>query len=135
MSGRKFSYDSNSNIMGAILERFRRSLKTRMYKYLTKNNSYSYLDVMNKLLIGYNKSVHSTIGMPPRKFTAPNVYSVWRKVNSLRAEIPQCLFKFDVGDFVRITKDKVRFAKGFETAFLTENFVFLMLFSSCRTCL
>ena len=85
-----------------------------MYKFCTKNNTYRHLDVINKLIIGYNSSVHSTIGMPPSKVTTSNIYSVWRKVNSLRAKIPQSRVKFKVGDLVRMTKEKVRFAKGYE---------------------
>jgi len=77
---------------------------------------------MNKLLIDYNSSVHSTIGMPPSKVIPSNIYSVLRKVYSLRAKIPQSRVKFKVGDLVRITKEKVRFAKGYEQTFSTEIF-------------
>jgi len=47
---------------------------------------------------------------------------VWRKINSLRAKIPQSHVKFNVGDLVRITKEKVSFAKGYEQTFSTEIF-------------
>jgi len=72
-----------------------------MYKYFTKNNSYRYLDVTNKVLTGYNKSMHSTIGMLPS-----NIYTVWRRVNTLRAKIPQGRVKFKVGDIARKIKEK-----------------------------
>jgi len=75
------------------------------------------LDVINKLLIGYNGSVHSAIGMPPSKVSPSNIYSVWRKVNSLSAKIPQSRVKFKLVDLVRITKEKVKFAKGYEKSF------------------
>jgi len=80
------------------------------------------LGVINKPVIGYNSSVHSTIGMPPSKVTPSNTYSVWLKVNSLRAKIPQSRVKFKVGDLVRITKEKVKFAKGYERTVSTEIF-------------
>jgi len=112
----------NPDIKGTILERFHRTLKTRMYKYFTKYNTYRYLDVINKLLIAYNSSVHSAIAMPPSKVRPSNIYSLWRKVNSLRAKIPQNVVKFKVGDLVRITKENVRFAKGYKQTFSTEIF-------------
>ena len=84
-----------------------------MYKYFTKNNTYRYLDVTNNLLASYN-SVHSTMGMPPTKVSPWNIYSVWRKVNKLRAKIPHGRVKFKVGDLVQITKLKVVFAQGCE---------------------
>jgi hypothetical protein len=43
-------------------------------------------------------------------------------VNSLRTAIPQGQVKFRVGDLVRITKEKVTFAKGYEQTFSTEIF-------------
>jgi len=92
-----------------------------MYKYFTKNNTYRYLDVINNLLASYN-SVHSTIAMPPSKVSPSNIYSVWRKVNSLRVKIPHGRVKFNVGELVGITKQKVAFAKGYEETFSTEIF-------------
>jgi transposase InsO family protein len=47
--GVNFHMIHNPDIMGAVIERFNKSLKTRMYKYFTKNNTYRYLDVINKL--------------------------------------------------------------------------------------
>jgi len=43
-------------------------------------------------------------------------------VNSLRANLPQSRVKFKVGDLVRITKEKVKFAKGYGRLFSTEIF-------------
>jgi len=103
----------NPGIKGAVIERFNKSLKTRMFKYFTKNNTYRYLDVIDKLLTGYNNSVHSTIGMPPSKVNLSNIYSVWQRMNSLWAKIPQGRVKFKVGDLVRITKEKVKFLQRY----------------------
>jgi len=114
-----FHTTHNPNIKGDFVECFQRSLKSRMYKFFTKNNTYRYLDVINKLVIGYNSSVQSTIGMPPSKVTPSCIYSLWRKVNSLRGNIRQSRVKFKVGDLVRITKVKVKFAKWYEQTFST----------------
>ena len=67
---------NNPDIKGAVIERFNKSLKARMFKYFTKNNTYRYLDVIDKLLTGYNTSNHSTICMPPSKVNPSNIYSV-----------------------------------------------------------
>ena len=68
----------NLDIKGAIIERFNRTLKKKMYKYFTKNNTYRYLDVINKLLASYNNSVHSTLGMPQVKWT-PQTFTLYDK--------------------------------------------------------
>ena len=93
-----------------------------MFKYFTKNNTYRYLDVIDKLLTVYNSSIHSTIGMPPSKVKPSNVYSDWQRMNSLWAKIPEGRVKFKVGNLVRITKEKVKFAKRYEQTFSTEIF-------------
>jgi len=80
-------------------------------KYFTKNNTYLYLDVINKFLTGYN-SVHPTIGTPPSKVNPSNIYSVWKRMNSLWAKIPQGNVKYKVGGLVRIIKENVKCAKG-----------------------
>ena len=46
--GVSFHTTHNPDIKGAIIERFNRTLKTRMYKYFTKNNTYRFSDVINK---------------------------------------------------------------------------------------
>ena len=117
-----FHTTQNPETKGAVIERFIKSLKMRMFKYFTKNNTYRYLDVINKLLTGYNTSIHSRIGMPPSKVNPSNFYSVWQRMNSLWAKIPQGRVKFEVGDLVRITKEKLKFANGYEHTFSTEIF-------------
>ena len=102
----------NPDIKGAIIKRFNRTLKTKIYKYFTKSNTYRYLDVIGKLLTSYNISAHSTIGMPPTKVKPSNVYTLWQIMSSRKSKIPQGHVKFKVGDLVRITKEKLQFAKG-----------------------
>jgi hypothetical protein len=120
--GVQFHTTHNPNIKGAIIERFNRTLKTRMYKHFTRFSAYRYLDALSDLVASYNRPVHSTIGMAPGKFLPANVYSVWQRVNSLQAKITIGQVKFKVNDHVRISKQKVLFAKGCEQTFSTEIF-------------
>ena len=117
-----FHTTHNPDIKGAVIERFNKSLKIRMYKYFTKNNTCRYLNVINKLLTGYNNSVHSTIGMPRSKVNPSNIYSVWKRMNSLWTKIPQGRVKYKLGDLVGITKETVKFVKGCKQTFSTEIF-------------
>jgi hypothetical protein len=54
-----------------------------------------------------------------------NIYSVWQTLNSVRPKIPQGRVKFKVGDLVGITKEKLRFAKGYEKTYSREIFKIL----------
>jgi len=122
LQGVNFHTTHNLHINGAVNRRFNQNLKTKMYKYFTKNNTYQYLDVLNSLLTSYNNFVHSTIAMLSSKLSPSHIYYVWQKVNSLRAKIPHGRVKFKVGDLVRITKQKVTFAKVYKQTFSTEIF-------------
>ena len=72
---------------------------------------------INKLLTGYNKPVHSKICMPPSKVNPSNIYSLCKRMNSLWTKMPLGRVKYTVGDLVRITNEKVKFAKGYEQPF------------------
>jgi hypothetical protein len=117
-----FHTTHNPEIKGADIERFNRTLNSKINRYFTRNNTYRYLDVINDLLTSYNNSRHSTIGIPPSKVNPTNIYSVWQRINARRSKIPQGVVKFKVGDHVRITKEKIKFAKGYGQTFSTEIF-------------
>jgi hypothetical protein len=60
--------------------------------------------------------------MPPNEVNPSNIYAVWQRVNSLRTAIPRGQIEFREGDLVRITKEKLKFAKGYDQTFSTEVF-------------
>jgi hypothetical protein len=97
-----FHTTHNLDMKGGVIERFNRTVKTKMYKYFTMNNTYRYLDVINSLLASYNNSVHSSIAMTPGKLSPSNIYSV--KLNRRQEKISHGRVKFKVADLVRITK-------------------------------
>ena len=96
-----------------IVERFNRTLGMRMWRYFTLKNSHRYVDVLPELVRGYNASYHRSIGMRPDQVTDDNAQEVWRRLyGKLKQERP-VRFKFKVGDWVRITKKKRTFEKGY----------------------
>jgi hypothetical protein len=80
------------------------------------------VDVLDKFVTAYNNSVHSTIGVAPSQVNSENIYAVWQRLKGLRSRIPEGRVKFKVGDLVRITKEKLKFAKGYEQNYSTEIF-------------
>jgi transposase InsO family protein len=67
-----FHTTHNPDIKGALIERFHRTLKTKMYKYFAKNNTYRNLDVISSLLASYNSTFLNSHGPGqrlPRIFT------------------------------------------------------------------
>ena len=116
-------YSVYSDQKGAIIERFNRTLKERMFKYFTSRGSHRWVDVLQDLINGYNQSKHSSISMAPNDVTPANENKVRKilfpKVEKLK-EHSKPVFK--VGDTVRITRKKGVFEKGYEMRWSWEVF-------------
>ena len=61
----KFYTSENEDIKAAVVERFNRTPKTKMYRYFTARNTSRYVDVIPDLLHSYNHTyhIHRSIGM------------------------------------------------------------------------
>ena|SRR5436190_2670640 len=114
----------NPDVKAAVVERVNRTLKTRMWRYLTHKNTLQYINVLPQLVNAYNHSVHRSLGsgLRPVDVVGNNtVFRVWRHMN--RSLVKRKKPKFKSGDTVRITKEKGIFTKGYETNFSKELFV------------
>lgn len=117
---------NNPDIKASVVERFQRTLKMKMWRYFTHNNTYRYVDILSDLLYSYNHSTHRSIKMRPCDVSFDNIMTVWsnlygRSVNQKSKNIVQP--KLHVGDYVRITKYKHVFQKGYESNWSDEIFV------------
>lgn len=56
---------TNQDIKCAVVERFNRTLKARMFKYFTAKGTRKWYDVIDDLVSAYNSSKHKTIKMTP----------------------------------------------------------------------
>ena len=62
----------NEETKASIVERFNRTLKTRMWRYFTKKQSVRYIDVLQDFVRSYNNRFHRAIGMAPSEVNATN---------------------------------------------------------------
>ena len=86
----------------AMIERFNRTLKGRIWKSFTANHNRKWKDDLSKFIDGYNKRIHRTIGIPPANV---NAGKIWMKIyGGNNAEFP--IPKFRVGDVVRLKQFK-----------------------------
>jgi transposase InsO family protein len=100
----------NDDIKSAVVERFNRTLKTRMFRYFTHRNSNKWVDVLSDLIKAYNSSYHRTIGMAPDDVTSTNENEIAKR---MYPDKPKLVWKYNVGDRVRISKYKNIFEKGY----------------------
>lgn len=111
----------NDDIKAALAERFNRTLKDKMYKYFTANNTRRWVDVLQKLVTGYNNSYHSSIKMTPNSVTKERQHEI-RRILYPQKTTRSKPFKFNVNDLVRISKAKKVFRKGYLPNWSTELF-------------
>ena len=68
----KFYTLENDDIQAAIVERFNRTLHTRIYRYFMNSKSFRYVDVLQDLVHSYNHTYHSSIGMSTTSVNVKN---------------------------------------------------------------
>ena len=116
-------YSTENEEKSSVVERWIRTMKEKMWKYFTNNNTYTYMDVLPELVKDYNNTVHSSIKMTPIEASKKkNELTVWRNLYPDRFKINNLTPKFSVGDEVRITKKKKVFEKGYTTRWREEIF-------------
>ena len=121
--GIEFQVCRNPDVNCAVVELVNRTLRDKLHRYFTYKNTYKYIDVLPKFVKGYNATVHSTTGMAPADVNDTDVLTIWNKMCG-KAGKTQRLgeLKFRVGQHVRISKEKMKFAKGGEQNYNTEIF-------------
>ena len=50
-----------------MIERFNRTIKEKMFKYFSANNTRKYVDVLDLLVNQYNNTIHLSIKMSPNE--------------------------------------------------------------------
>ena len=116
-------FTSNNDTKAAIVERFNRTLRSKLWRYFTSSKQQRYVDALPHIVQSYNDKVHSTTGMAPSKVTVYNGETIWRKMYQFGHRKKYKKPKFKVGDHVRISKAKDTFEKGYRTNWRTELFM------------
>ena len=108
--GIHFYTSENEDLKAAVVERFNRSLKDKMFRYFTHLNTRRYVDALDDLLHSYNNTHHRSIEMAPSEVN---------KTNEVRARLyplkPKSFnWKYDIGgDRVRVAMQRQPFRKGY----------------------
>ena len=58
-------YSKENEEKSCVIERFNWSIKEKMFKYFSANNTRKYVDVLELLVDQYNNTIHSLIKMTP----------------------------------------------------------------------
>ena len=106
-------YSTENEEKYCVIERFNRTIKEKLFKYFSANNTRKFIDVLYLLVDQYNNAIHLLIKMTRKKASREeNENKVWRNLYSEfggKTMAP----KFSIRDHVRITKKKKTFDKGY----------------------
>ena len=109
-------YSTNNEGKSVVAERFIRTLKTKIWKYMTSISKTVCINKLNDIVNEYNNTYHRTIKMKPVDVKDNTYIDFGKKVNDKDP-------KFKVGDHVRISKYKNIFVKGYTPNWSEEVFV------------
>ena len=109
-------YSVNNEGKSVVAERFIRTLKTKIYKYMTSVSKNVYIDKLDDIVDEYNNTYHRTIKMKPVD-VKDNTYIDFNK------EVNDKDPKFKLDDHARISKYKNIFAKEYTPNWSEEDFV------------
>lgn len=116
-------YSTYSSMKAAIVERFNRTIKKKIYMQFSLNGNYKWVDIIDELVYAYNRTRHRTIKMAPIEVNDENEQRLLDTVYNYKKIVPFAeKEKFKVGDYVRLSKYKNVFAKGYLPSWTTEVF-------------
>ena len=99
-------YSTRNEGKSVVAERFIRTLKSKIYKYMTSISKNVYIDKLDDIVDEYNNTYHTTIKLKPIDVKDNTYINVDKEINNKDP-------KFKIGDHVRISKYKNIFAKGY----------------------
>ena len=115
-----FFTTENEDIKASIVERFNRTLKTKLWRYFTHHDTLTYTDILESVVDVYNHTPHRSIGMAPNDVTSANKGRVWLQLYA--DPMPYKESTRHAGDTVCISKARRAFKKGYLAQWTEEIF-------------
>ena len=118
-------YSTYNEGKSVVAERFIRTLKNKLYKYMAATGKNVYYDILDDVVNKYNTTKHSTIKMKPIDVGDNNkrVYVDEHNEKDTTKSSSSERSRSKVGDRVRISKFKNIFAKGYTPNWSKEIFI------------
>eukprot|EP00732_Lithocolla_globosa_P000005 Lithocolla_globosa_v1_NODE_1_length_16663_cov_42.954359.p5 type:complete len:364 gc:universal NODE_1_length_16663_cov_42.954359:10846-9755(-) len=117
-------FSTYSELKAQIVERFNRTLKTRMFKVFEARSTFKYIDVLDDMTANYNVTHHSSIKMTPTNASKKkNETKVYENLYGKERQKPHKPPQYDVGQHVRIPIQRSIFSKGTEVGWTPEIFI------------
>ena len=121
-------FQTYNETKACIVERFNRTLKTKMWKYFTDNDTRRWVEVLDDIIVNCRNSYHRSVKMTPvearisenRDLVYDNLYAFHHHQQQGENSVSTV---FHEGDEVRITVKRGAFRKGYLNNFTHEIFI------------
>lgn len=116
-------YSTFTKCKASIVERFNRTFLNKLWQQFSLQGSHKWLKQLDDIIEDYNSSKHSTIKMRPIDVSESNrnrlLHDIYRANTTIQTTVVP---KFKLNDYVRISKFKSIFEKGYTPNWTTELF-------------
>ena len=118
----------NSEMKAAVVERFNRTFQNRYYKFLMNHPKKLKSDIVATVIRNYNNTPHSVTGFIPSQIDEDNSGEILKEQLDLRDRMRELRkmyvkhFRFQEGDYVRLSSPKMVFSKEYRGTFTEEIF-------------
>ncbi|XP_041356614.1 uncharacterized protein LOC121373884 [Gigantopelta aegis] len=105
-------------------ERVIKTIKMRLYRYMLKNFTYKYMDVLEKVVYSYNHTKHRMLGQTPASVNQTNEGEVRLSQYLIKPKkaIHKKKFTFNIGDKVRVSHLRDTFDREYQEKWSGEIF-------------
>ena len=113
----------------ALVERYIRCLKSKIFRYLTHNNTKRYIDVLDHITHAHNTQIHRMLNDSPTNvhfhYDKPKIYALYQRLyGTHKKQSRHRQSPIKINDIVRLTSYKrdLVFNKAYEVAATVEKF-------------
>ena len=115
-------FASESDQKTAVVERFNRTYKTRIWTYLSAKRTKKWVDALPAIVNSYNGIYHRSIGMAPNKVTNTDEDQIWTRLYGDGDTNLKRNRNIKDGATIRISRVKGVFDKGYMPNWSREQF-------------
>ena len=121
-------FPTQNETKASTSERAILTIKTRLHRYFTFKDDYTYLPILQDIAHSYNKTYHRTIGMKPTDVNQENLEQV--RLSTYFAQNPTTQvktskrrpFKFKINQYVRVSHLRGAFTRAYDETYSGEMF-------------
>ena len=107
----------------ALVERFNRTLKNKLWRMFTSRNNHKWINDLAHVMHAYNHAIHRVIRMKPANVNKENAMIIWERLYGKDPRNQSTLRGIKKDDIVRISSVKGQFEQGYLPNWSREEFI------------